>query len=116
MRGGGLAGGSRFFTRLNFPAFIVAFAIGVLACYCIKPAPRLIIKHPTPFNAGKVVYHDRADTCYKYAADKVQCDGRKVSAHPVEEFYAKNVSQKNKYPDIGTVGRWTGYNYVDIKK
>lgn len=59
--------------KLNFFVFIVAFAIGLFYCYVSTPPPEVIVKFPSPYNAGKIVYKDNAETCYTYKADKVEC-------------------------------------------
>lgn len=62
------------FTKLNPFAFIVAFAIGMLFIYLTAPTPDIVIKFPTPWNAGNIVYqHDHADTCFVYKATKAVC-------------------------------------------
>jgi hypothetical protein len=38
--------------------FIIAFSVGIAACYLIAPAPKVVVKFPSPTNAGKVVYQD----------------------------------------------------------
>ena len=42
--------------------------------YVLKPSPVVIYKYPTMDNAGKVIYKDRNDVCFKYHADTVDCD------------------------------------------
>jgi hypothetical protein len=80
-------------SSLNGPVFIIALGIGLLVTYVTVPAPKLVIKFPTPFNAGKVVYAGHpmtsaeekqeggkppefpadAGDCYKYKATEVDC-------------------------------------------
>lgn len=81
---------------LNAPAFIIALGIGLMVTYVTVPPPKVVIKFPTPFNAGKIVYAGSAppdglppgadagadighypgqdDECYKYRAVEVDCD------------------------------------------
>jgi hypothetical protein len=77
------------FGRLNLFYFSLAFAIGLFVCYVITPPPEMVLKHPSPYNAGKVTYKDKADTCYKYRADKVACplDRSSVLPQPILEDY-----------------------------
>jgi hypothetical protein len=46
----------------------------------------VVIKFPSPINAGKVTYRSEGgeDECYRYAADKVSCEGAKTKDQPVE--------------------------------
>ena len=53
--------------------FFIAFCIGILYTYLIHPKPSVIIKYPTPNNAGKILYKDDAGVCYRYNSKEVQC-------------------------------------------
>jgi hypothetical protein len=53
--------------------FLLALFIGILIVYTTVPAPDIIIMYPTPENAGKIVYQDAANNCYKYEANSVDC-------------------------------------------
>ena len=65
---------------------MIAFALGLLYCYVTKPKPELVVKFPSPQNAGKVVYHSDDDTCFKYEASKVECprDKNLIKPQPVD--------------------------------
>lgn len=67
--------------------FFIAFAVGLICTYLITPIPTIIIKHPTPENAGKFVYKDKADVCYKYKAEEVNC--------PEDKNIIKNIPIQN---------------------
>lgn len=78
---------------LNAPAFIVALGVGLLVTYMTVPPPKIVIKFPTPYNAGKIVYSghpltldeeekesgsrpkfpSKGEECYKYKALEVDC-------------------------------------------
>ena len=51
--------------------FFIALFIGLFVAYVSTPVPHVIIKYPTPENAGKIIYRDDADVCYKYKATEV---------------------------------------------
>lgn len=53
--------------------FFISFAIGILFVYILSPKPEIVMKFPSPYNAGSVVYRDKNDTCYKYNASKTEC-------------------------------------------
>jgi len=53
--------------------FLVALCVGLFYTYLSTPYPKIVIKYPTPFNAGKVTYVDDADVCYKYSVREVDC-------------------------------------------
>ena len=61
-------------SKLNPTAFVIGFAIGMLFIYMFAPKPETVVKFPTPWNAGNVVYHHQnADTCFVYKASKMAC-------------------------------------------
>lgn len=54
--------------------FILALAIGLFFVYITNDnMPEIILLYPTPDNAGKIVYKDTADVCYKYKKEEVKC-------------------------------------------
>lgn len=59
--------------RLNWPVFVLSFGIGILYIYVLTPAPKVVLKFPSPYNAGKIVYKDKADECFVFDAVKVDC-------------------------------------------
>jgi hypothetical protein len=81
-----------FFDKIQPLYFFIAFAIGLLLCYITNPKPDIVMKFPSPYNAGQVIYKDKANTCYKYQADKVSCptDKALIKPQPIQEdFKAK---------------------------
>ena len=72
--------------KLNIYVFFVSFAVGLLYIYLSTPHNRVVVKYPTPYNVGKVVYTDSADkSCYIYTSETVECpeDKSKVKPQPV---------------------------------
>lgn len=59
--------------NFNFYSFFIAFFMGLLYIYIESPKPRLIIKYPTPYNVGKIIYKNSSGNCYKFKADIVSC-------------------------------------------
>ena len=53
--------------------FIISFAIGIFFTYILTGKPTVIIKYPTPYNSGKLIYKDKAKNCYKYSYDIIKC-------------------------------------------
>lgn len=53
--------------------FFLSFFFGILMVYLSTPKPKVIIKFPTPQNAGKIIYKDNSGVCYKYIAKEVKC-------------------------------------------
>lgn len=74
--------------RLNFFYFILSFSIGLFICYITNPQPEIILKFPSPTNAGKVFYKDKAEECYAYKAEKVNCSEKKdIKPQPILEDF-----------------------------
>jgi hypothetical protein len=65
--------------------FFISFAIGILFVYILSPKPEIVMKFPSPYNAGSVVYKDKNDTCYKYKADRTECpiDNKMIKQQPL---------------------------------
>lgn len=63
----------KFLNKISPFWFILSFAIGMFFCYIYTPAPKIIVKFPSPENADTTVYKDNNNTCYKYKAEKTQC-------------------------------------------
>jgi hypothetical protein len=75
--------------RLRLVWFLGAFAFGMLVCYVSTPRPEVVMKFPTPGNAGQVTYKDRAENCYKIKAESVACPLDKACIRPqplLEDF------------------------------
>lgn len=62
------------FGKLNPLAFAIALGIGLMVVYVTAPRPRLVVRFPSPLNAGKTVYKDDKKGCYVYQSEKVTCD------------------------------------------
>lgn len=69
--------------------FFLAFGVGLLACYILAPGREVVVRFPSPQNAGKVVYRDDADaSCFVYDATPVDCDAAqadRLRAQPAVE-------------------------------
>jgi len=68
----------KFTDYINVNAFFIALAVGIFITYIYSPPKKIIIKWPTPENAGKIVYKDDSDTCYKYKANEIPCPDDKT--------------------------------------
>ena len=63
--------------------FIVSFIIGLIYIHLTQAPPRIVIKYPTPHNAGKITYVDDAGVCYKYKMEKASCPANKKNINTV---------------------------------
>lgn len=73
------------FDKLSPIAFFISFFVGILLCYMMDPEQKVIIKFPSPYNAGKIEYKDDDNTCYKFKASKESCpiDKNLVKDQPI---------------------------------
>jgi len=80
-----------FFDKIKVLYFFIAFAVGLLLCYITNPKPTVIVKFPSPYNAGQILYKDKSDSCYKYNASKVSCplDKDLIKPQPIYEDFAE---------------------------
>ncbi len=76
--------------------FLIAFFIGMFFTYISTPPPDIVIKYPTPDNAGKIIYRDTADVCYKYRAQKVDCPKDKSKIKKFDLQYHENDKKNDK--------------------
>jgi hypothetical protein len=53
--------------------FLISLCVGLFYTYVTVPYPQVVIKYPTPFNAGKITYVDKNNVCYKYQIEQVNC-------------------------------------------
>ena len=53
--------------------FLLSLFIGIFFVYIITPPPKVIVKHPTPENSGRVIYKDEAHNCFKIISNEVSC-------------------------------------------
>jgi len=77
--------------------FFIALAIGMLIVYCTTPVPEIVYKYPTPQNAGRVVYQDDSENCYKYKAKEVKCPKKEkeINVVPIQHVDLEEKSQES---------------------
>lgn len=87
---------------INPIAFFIALFVGFLFAYITTPTPEVVIKMPTPDNAGKVVYEDDAGTCYKYRAKQVKCpkDKKKIEVVPYQHVDVKKKENEGLFSTL----------------
>lgn len=76
-----------FFDKIRPLYFLLAFTFGLFYCYLTKPTPKVVMKFPTPTNAGNITYKTEDGTCYKYKASKESCpiDKNLIKPQPLGE-------------------------------
>jgi hypothetical protein len=81
-----------FFDKIHSLYFFISLAVGLLLCYIYNPKPDMVVKFPSPFNAGNIIYKDKGDACYKFNASKVSCprDKSLIKQQPIHEDFKGN--------------------------
>ena len=58
---------------INFKAFLISFAIGVLYIYLTDDYKKVVIVYPTPSNQNKKTFIDKSNNCVKYQLNEIDC-------------------------------------------
>lgn len=53
--------------------FAAAFIVSLMYTYLNNKKPDIVIKYPTPENAGRITYKDDAGVCYRYKVIESEC-------------------------------------------
>jgi hypothetical protein len=83
------------FAKIRPLYFFVAFSVGLLACYIMTPPPNVVVRFPSPYNAGKVVYKDKGQSCYTFSADQVECPTDALPQPLSEDFRQRTPSDNH---------------------
>ena len=54
--------------------FLISFLLGMIYNYLSKPELKVIKISPTPDNCNSILYKDKAEICYKYKPQQVECE------------------------------------------
>lgn len=75
------------FRFISLPVFLISVAVGLFFVYLSQPSPTAIYVYPTPDNAGKVQYKDKADNCFQFESREVRCpsDETKIKSIPIQK-------------------------------
>jgi hypothetical protein len=71
---------------ISLPIFFISFAIGLFFIYLMGPETKTIYIYPTPENVDKVLFKDKADNCFLFEQEVVECpkDQNLISKIPIQ--------------------------------
>ena len=70
---------------ISLPIFIISLAFGLFLSYITAPESKVIYVFPTPDNVNHIQYLDKANNCYEFTANKVECPNEdKISEIPIQ--------------------------------
>ena len=58
---------------ISLPIFLVSFAVGIFFIYVLGPKMKAIYIYPSPENVNKVLFKDKADNCFLFEEEVVEC-------------------------------------------
>jgi hypothetical protein len=70
---------------INIPVFIASLIVGLVFVYISNPQQEKIGVYPTPSNAGRIIYADKAGLCYAYEPEPVKCPETGSKRIPIQE-------------------------------
>ncbi len=65
-----------FFKILNVKVFLISLLIGLIFIYFNDDRKKISV-YPTPSNINSVQFKDKADNCFEYSMEKVNCPSSK---------------------------------------
>ena len=74
------------FNYISVPIFLISFAIGLFFIYILGPEIKTIYIYPSPENIDKILFKDKADNCFYFEEQKVECpkDKNLISKIPMQ--------------------------------
>ncbi len=71
---------------ISLPIFLISFAIGIFFIYILGPKMKTIYIYPSPENVNKVLFKDKADNCFYFEEEIVECptDESLISHIPIQ--------------------------------
>jgi hypothetical protein len=72
--------------HISLPIFLISFAVGLFFIYILGPEMKTIYIYPSPENVDKVLFKDKADNCFLFEEEVVECpkDKTKIFGIPIQ--------------------------------
>ena len=71
---------------ISIPIFLASFAIGLFFIYILGPEMKTVYIYPSPESVDKILFKDKADNCFYFQEQIVQCpkDENQISKIPIQ--------------------------------
>ena len=71
---------------ISLPAFLISFAIGLFFVYIWGPETKIVHIYPSPETVNKVLFKDKANNCFYFEEEEVECpkDKSQISTIPMQ--------------------------------
>jgi len=71
---------------ISIPIFIISLALGMFVVYISQPATQVIMVYPNPDNENKILFKDKAESCFSFQSKEVACpsDIGKIRSYDIQ--------------------------------
>ena len=68
---------------ISIPIFLISFAIGIFFVYVVGTEGQTITIYPTPSNSDVYQYKDKAEQCFEFKPEEVECPFNPLSVKTI---------------------------------
>ena len=74
------------FNYISLYVFLISFTVGLFFAYILGPDMKTIYIYPSPDNIDKILFKDKADNCFSFQPNEVECpkDKSLISSVPIQ--------------------------------